>query len=272
MPLARVDDAVRRILRVKLEAGLFERPFTDPALLADVGSADHRALARRAVAAVARAAEERGRHAAARRRRIARSSSPARAPTTSGCRAAAGRSRARAWPGAITPGTTILDGIRASVADPAQVVYDADGTFGGRGDGREPVADVAVVVLAETPYAEGVGDRADLAPAGRPTSSCWPGSGRAPTASSSCCCPGRPLVVTDQLADWDAFVAAWLPGSEGAGVADVLFGRAPVHRPAAVHVAALERAGPVRPGRAGRRPDATARCSRAATPRPATNR
>ena len=35
---------------------------------------------------------------------------------------------------------------------------------------------------------------------------------------------GRPLVVTEELEDWDAFVAAWLPGSEGAGVADVLFG------------------------------------------------
>ena len=89
-----------------------------------------------------------------------------------------------------------------------------------------PAAQVCIAVVGEEPYAEGIGDKADLALSNddvklldklRPI------------------CPklvvvllsGRPMVVTDQLPNWDAFVAAWLPGTEGQGIADVLFGDQP---------------------------------------------
>ena len=130
---------------------------------------------------------------------------------------------------------------------------------------------MAIVVLAEDPYSEGAGDRGDLPlPAADLAllARVRPLADRLVVVLLS----GRPLVVTEQLAEWDAFVAAWLPGSEGAGVADVLFGQDPVHRPAALHVAALERPAADRPQRRARPTDAPARSSLGATPRPAANR
>ena len=92
--------------------------------------------------------------------------------------------------------------------------------------GQPAVADVAIVVLAEQPYSEGPGDRADL---GLPPEDLELLARVRPRAQRLVVVllSGRPLVVTDQLAGWDAFVAAWLPGTEGNGVADVLFGQAP---------------------------------------------
>jgi beta-glucosidase len=219
---ARIDDAVRRILRVKFEAGLFDRPFTDVALLDAVGSAPHRELARRAVQGSLVLLKDDG------------ATLPLDPATPRLLVAGVGADdiglQSGGWtisgqgaPGPITEGTTILEGITAAVEDPARVRYAADGVFADVPPGG---ADVAVVVLAEQPYSEGAGDRRDL---------------RLPAADLELLArvrpladrlvvvlvAGRPLVVTDQIGDWDAFVAAWLPGSEGAGVADVLFGAAP---------------------------------------------
>src|SRR5258708_2387570 len=131
-------------------------------------------------------------------------------------------------PGNITPGTTILKGIKTAVAPSARVVYDALGRFDGitTTASLSPTADVGIVVLAEQPYAEGAGDVARLA---------LPSSDLQLAASLRArsrklvviLLSGRPRLVTSALPTWDAFVAAWLPGSEGAGVADVLFGDAP---------------------------------------------
>jgi beta-glucosidase len=128
-------------------------------------------------------------------------------------------------PGALTTGTTILDGVNEVVDSTSRVEYNRFGDFSAFVDeqGAPLVADVGIVVIAEKPYAEGVGDRGDL---------------RLPEADVALIehvkqqsrkivvilLSGRPLVVTEQLPQWDAFVAAFLPGSEGAGVADVLFG------------------------------------------------
>ena len=89
---------------------------------------------------------------------------------------------------------------------------------------RPATADVAIVVLAEQPYAEGAGDRADLAL--RATSPSSTGYAHWPSGSSSCCCRGV-RSSSRRSSGWDAFVAAWLPGTEGDGVADVLVGDAP---------------------------------------------
>ena len=90
----------------------------------------------------------------------------------------------------------------------------------------QDVVEVGVVVLAEMPYAEGFGDRADLT---------LPASDVKLIERMRLHCKklvvlllsGRPLILTDQLPLMDALVAAWLPGTEGQGVADVLFGDLP---------------------------------------------
>jgi beta-glucosidase len=142
-----------------------------------------------------------------------------------------------AWQGIsgdVIPGTTILEGIR-EVAPRAQVTYSADGSAPTAG------SDVGVVVVGETPYAEGYGDvggpecgfcspaqleekSLSLQPADKAVID------KVCSAIANCVVlvvSGRPQLLTDQLGQIDSLVASWLPGSEGAGVADVLFGRRP---------------------------------------------
>jgi beta-glucosidase len=124
--------------------------------------------------------------------------------------------------GDITTGTTLLAAIKAGVSENTLVRYDAAGAF-------EPLdsrADIGLVVLSEPPYAEGMGDRSDLA---------LPQTDVALIQRVRPKCrklvvilySGRPLIITDHLDKCEAFVAAWLPGTEGQGLADVLFGDYP---------------------------------------------
>ncbi len=217
--LRRVDDAVRRILRVKLAAGIFERPFPDPAMLELVGAPVHRALAREAVA---------------RSLVLLKNEAQTLPISKSTCAILVGGQAADdiglqcgGWtiewlgkPGAITVGNTLLDGIRAAVSESCQLIYDPTGSFENLDVEK---AEVGIAVIAEPPYAEGFGDREDLnlpaediALIERLRKRCQ----RLVVVLFS----GRPLVLTDQLPMMDALVAAWLPGSEGQGVADVLFG------------------------------------------------
>ena len=120
--------------------------------------------------------------------------------------------------GAITKGTSILAGIRNAVSPATQVSYDRHGF------GIDSSYNAAVVVVGETPYAEFKGDRPDnlkldqedLETIGRLRSTGVP--------VVVVLVSGRPLNITSEIDKWDAAIAAWLPGSEGAGVADVLFG------------------------------------------------
>jgi beta-glucosidase len=118
--------------------------------------------------------------------------------------------------GGGTTGTTILKAIQAAVSGSTIVEFTRDGSHASG-------ADAGVVVVGETPYAEGKGDRANLALAQEDVD--------AINRMKSAGIPvvlvlvsGRPLILGDTLDKADAVVAAWLPGSEGAGVADVLFG------------------------------------------------
>jgi beta-glucosidase len=215
VPQGRVDDAVRRILRKKVEAGLFDRPYADRSLLAQVGSDAHRQVAREAVRQSLVLLKNDG--------GALPLSKMARRIHVAGKNADDLGNQCGGWTitwqgssGTITTGTTILQAVRAAVLGGAQVTYSRDGSGAGG-------AEAGVVVVGETPYAEGHGDRAllDLAPedvaAVRAVK-----AARVPTVVVLV--SGRPLVLGEILGAADAIVAAWLPGTEGAGVADVLFG------------------------------------------------
>jgi beta-glucosidase len=228
---ARIDDAVRRILVKKFELGLFEHPFTDRRHLDEVGSPAHRALARRAVSESQVLLKNRGKVLPlSGREKIYVAGSNA---DDIGNQAGGWTVAWQGLSGDTIPGNTILDGIR-QVAPGAQVTFSEDASAPTAG------ADVGVVVVGETPYAEGFGDvggplwqddgvprepktmrlnDADRAAVDRVCGSI----GRCVVVVVS----GRPLILTDQLGEMDGLVASWLPGSQGEGVADVLFGRRP---------------------------------------------
>lgn len=221
VPMERIDDAVRRILRVKKAAGLLEPgwdPETDPALLDTIGNAEHRELARQAVArSLVLLRNEDGTLPLAKE--ADRIHVVGKNADDIGNQSGGWTIQWQGASGDITEGTTILEAIRAAVGPETEVTYSRDGS-GGAG------ADVVVAVVGETPYAEMMGDRADL--------SLDPVDAAAIEAAAASGAPvvtvvvsGRPLVLGDALERSAAVVAAWLPGSEGGGVADVLFGDRP---------------------------------------------
>ena len=208
IPQARIDDAVRRILTIKFRLGLFERPFGDPSEFQNIGSAEHRAVARRAVRE-------------SQVLLVNRDNTLPLSPNVSNI-LVSGRGAddlgmqcggwTISWQGDMgrpTEGTTVLAAIKKA-APKASV----------SGSGR---ADVAVVVIGEPPYAEMKGDRPELTldpvdiaavKEAKKTAS------RVVVIIFS----GRPLILEPILNDADAVVASWLPGTEGDGIADVLFG------------------------------------------------
>ena len=217
VPMSRIDDANRRILTKKFELGLFERPLTDRSWTSTVGNAAHRALARQAV----RESQ------VLLRNRFGVLPLPKTGPRY----LVAGRAadnigyQSGGWTiswqggsGAVTPGTSILAGVRAAVAPGTTVTYSPDGS------GIDGSYKAAIAVVGETPYAEGAGDRpgamgldsTDLATLARLRAAGVP--------VVVVLVSGRPLDIASELGGWDALVAAWLPGTEGQGVADVLFG------------------------------------------------
>ena len=232
VPMARIDDAVSRILRKKFELGLFERPFTDRRNIDEIGSPAHHRVARRA-AAQSSVLLKNKHHALPLRKRadvyVAGSNADNIGNQAGGW--------TLTWQGGSTnviPGTTILDGIRELAGGRVRFSEDASAPT------RR--SDVGVVVVGETPYSEGFGD------VGGPRWGFDPGDNgvlrppkdmklsaadnaavdRVCSALPKCAVvvvSGRPLIIDPpQLAKIDALVAAWLPGSEGAGVADVVFG------------------------------------------------
>ncbi len=212
---SRIDDAVRRILTKKVELGLFEKPLTDRSLTGTVGSPSHRALAREAV----------------RRSLVLLKNRSGLLPIPHDVRRVhvAGQGALDigmqcggwtiSWQGStgpITAGTTILEAITASVAAPGIVTYEPDGS-GAEG------ATLGVVVIGESPYAEGRGDQTDLSISAEDMAIVRRvRAAGAPTVVILL--SGRPMILEDILDDCDALIAAWLPGTEALGIADVLFG------------------------------------------------
>lgn len=216
---ARVDDAVRRILTQKVALGLFEEPFADRSQADAVGSDAHRAVARQAVAASQVLLKDDGVLPLARDAHVYVAGSNA---DDLGHQAGGWTVQWQGGSGDVTQGTTVLEALRAAAPD-ATVTYSKDASAPLDG------AEVGVVVVGEPPYAEGVGDVGNN---GR--SLTLPAADRAAidTVCGAVDCvvlvvAGRPQLVTEHLDDVDALVASWLPGTEGAGVVDVLLGDVP---------------------------------------------
>ena len=128
-------------------------------------------------------------------------------------------------PGNDNEGTTVLSGIRATAGAKTRVEYNSEGDFSEFNDsaGNPLIANVGIAVLAEQPYAEGVGDRADIS-LNEAETSLIVEMGKQSETVVVILLSGRPRVITKQFPLADAWVAAWLPGTEGGGIADVLFG------------------------------------------------
>jgi beta-glucosidase len=227
VPMSRIDDAVTRILRVKFENGLFEHPYADRNLVAKgVGTEDHRKIAREAVRK-SQVLLKNDKHILPLKRHGMNIVVAGKKANNIGYQAGgwtiSWQGGSPNWGGApeanLTKGTTILQGIEKVAGPSTHVDYSADGT-GAAGH------DVAVVVIGEPPYAEMFGDRKDLGLLQEDIDllNKVKASG---TPMVVLLQSGRPMIVTDQIKDWSAFVASWLPGTEGDGVADVLFGDYP---------------------------------------------
>ena len=225
---ARIDEAVRRILRVKAELGLFDHDPLEPgAPIETVGSLDHRELAREAVRkSVVLLKNERETLPLVHATPLIYVGGEG--ADDIGIQIGGWSTEWQGAAGDITAGTTILGGIKEVSAPDALVLYDAAGRFDSytNATGGQLIADVGVAVVAERPYAEGVGDSSDLAlPAAdlAMVQRLRDSSNRLVLVVLA----GRPVDITDLLPLADAVVVAWLPGTEGQGVADVLFGRYP---------------------------------------------
>lgn len=221
----RVDDAVYRILLAKFNLGLFERPYSDPALFDLVGSEKNRQLAREAVAKSAVLLKNE--NAALP---ISKDSSliflAGEGADDIGIQCGGWTISWQGSKGAITPGTTLKDAFEDAFE--GQLQYNRFGKYDNILDenGDPAIADVGIVVVAENPYAEGVGDSRDLTLPSNDLEMIKRVKERSQKLVVIVM-SGRPLVITEALDLADAWVAIWLPGTEGDGVADVIFGDAP---------------------------------------------
>lgn len=227
VPEARIDEAVRRILRVKLSLGLFEHPMPDLKFQATVRSREHLELARQAV----------------RESLVLLKNDNNVLPLSKDTPVifVAGQGGndlglqsggwTLEWQGKVgneNEGTTIFSGLRAALNSGSRIEYNRNGDFSEYKDtaGNPLKADVGIVIIAERPYAEGVGDTDDLALTNKEVD-LIAAMRQQSKALVVILLSGRPRVITEALPLAEAWVAAWLPGTEGAGLADVLFGDFP---------------------------------------------
>ncbi|KAL2629101.1 hypothetical protein R1flu_013787 [Riccia fluitans] len=222
VPIRRIDDAVTRILRVKISMGLFEHPLAERSYLHQFGILDNRMVAREAV----RKSLVLLKNGISTGRPFLPLSKNATKILVSGTHADDIGLLCGGWtiswqgsPGRTTAGTSILHAIKTAVSKPTRVLHKASPAPGYAARSK---ADFAIVVIGEQPYAEGRGDNKNLTISEE-------GIRTINNVCSEVKClviliSGRPLVVEPYLHMMEAFVAAWLPGTQGRGITDVIFG------------------------------------------------
>ncbi|KAK1314696.1 Beta-D-xylosidase 1 [Acorus calamus] len=223
IPMSRIDDAVSRILRVKFTMGLFESPLADSSMVDQLGNPAHRELAREAVRK-SLVLLKNGKYG---EKPLLPLSKYAKKILIAGTHADNLGYQCGGWTitwqglsgNDNTKGTTILDAIKVTVGKTTEVVYSEQPDAGYVSNGG---FDYAIVVIGEPPYAETFGDSMNLTIA-------EPGPDTIRNVCGHVKCvvvvvSGRPVVIEPYVSTIDSLVAAWLPGTEGQGVADVLFG------------------------------------------------
>ncbi len=221
VPMSRIDDAVTRILTIKFALGLFSQPYSNRTLTAQVGSTSHRSVARQAV----------------RESLVLLKNSNATLPLskTASYRLVVGGSHSNdlgyqmggwsiTWQGgsgSTTIGTTLWQAIQqAGLSSSVQLNFVGNNTAGSY------TGDVGIVAIGETPYAEGHGDSSTLGISSSDAQQVTDVCSRV-TKCVVVLFSGRPVIINTQLNQSSAFVAAFLPGTEGQGITDVLFGDYP---------------------------------------------
>ena len=221
--MARIDEAVGNILRVKFELGLFERPYGDATFQDNVGSEAHRAVAREAVSQslvlLKNENEALPLDASAEQTVFIAGLAANNLGIQSG-------GWTTEWQGVVTAnfteGTSIGDALNNRFSENTTVHYSQSGRF----DHVVVAPDqdtIGIIIVGEHPYAEWFGDDEDLTLPIREQIRIRTLREQVDTLIVVLL-SGRPILINDSIKSADAFVAAWLPGTEGEGVADVLFG------------------------------------------------
>ncbi|KAF3439544.1 hypothetical protein FNV43_RR17822 [Rhamnella rubrinervis] len=221
--MSRIDDAVERILRVKFVAGLFEFPYTDTSLLLQVGCERHRELAREAV----RKSLVLLKNGKGPNKPFLPLDRKAKKILVAGTHAHNLGFQCGGWTGKwqglsgkITQGTTILEGIKEVVGQNGEVIFEEVPTT--ETLSQEDIS-YAIVAVGEQPYAETFGDNSELEIPFNGADIINSVAEKIPTLVILI--SGRPLVLEEWLLEKiDGLVAAWLPGSEGNGIVDLVFG------------------------------------------------
>lgn len=216
----RIDDAVRRILTAKFTLGLFDdtRKILDISVL---GSEDNKMLAREAVAESLVLLKNKNNVLPIKKNSTIRVSGSA--ADNIGKQVGAWTVEWQGIDGNWLPNSTsILEGIKETAGESTLVEFEEHALF----PNSSQRADIGIAVVGESPYAEGWGDN-EKPSLSEEDLSTIKNLQKASQIVIVVLVTGRPLIITDEIDDWDAVVVAWLPGSEGAGVADVLFGEKP---------------------------------------------
>ncbi|XP_020212705.1 uncharacterized protein LOC109797170 isoform X1 [Cajanus cajan] len=223
VPLSRIDDAVERILRVKFAAGLFEFPLSDRSLLDIVGCKPHRDLAREAVQkslVLLKNGKDLSKPFLPLSKNAKRILVAGKHADDLGYQCGGWTKTWYGCSGRITIGTTILDAVKATVGAETEVIYEK---YPSKDTIEHNEFSFAIVAVGEAPYAESLGDNSELAIPFNGADIISLVAERIPTLVVLI--SGRPLVLEPRLLEKiDALVAAWLPGSEGEGITDVIFG------------------------------------------------
>ena len=216
--MSRIDDAVTRILRVKFAMGMMDgrSNLADRKLHASFGSPEHRQVARECVRASLVLLKNEKRVVPVSKK-LNRIHVAGKSADDIGYQCGGWTITFQGKSGETTTGgTTILKAIQQTVSPQTKITYSKDGT-------DATGADLGIVVIGETPYAEWMGDRQslelsdeDVAVVEKMKQTGMP--------LVVILISGRPMIIEKVIDKADAFVAAWLPGTEGRGVADVLFG------------------------------------------------